>query len=49
LLNKTFVADFGSFLIPDNYISQGSVATHLRYGEIFNAAESDGERILKIG
>jgi len=44
----------GSF--SEIYISQGSVATRLRCGGIFNVffhyaftAESDSERILKIG
>jgi len=32
--DKTFVSDFGK--IPEIYISQGSLATHLRCGEIYN-------------
>jgi len=34
LLNKTFVSYLRQF--PDIYLSQGSVATHFRYGGIFN-------------
>jgi len=54
LLNETFLLDYRQF--PGIYVSQGSVATLLRCGEIFNdciityasVAESAG-KILKIG
>jgi len=53
LSHKIFLSDYRWF--PDIYVSQGSVATRIRCGGFFNivhytfTAESDGERILKIG
>jgi len=40
---------FQILVVPGIYVSQGSVATHMRCSKYAFITDSDGERVLKIG